>query len=63
MREKMAEILGWKYSWYNLKKADQILSYQREEIEKEENPYDSDIQGDNWVGWQVCHKKILALLK
>ena len=34
MREKIAEILGWKYSLYNLKKADQILKEISEEIEK-----------------------------
>jgi len=34
-----------------------------EEIEKVENPYDSDVQGYHWVGWQVAHKKILSLFR
>ena len=78
MREKIVRIVCWhKPNWipyeqftkedrdFGLPKADQILSYQREEIEKVENPY----KEGNWGGgreglaWNTARERILALLK
>ena len=45
--------------------SDQILSYQREEIEKVENPYNFDIPADRFLWTQIeeFRQAILAQLK
>ena len=77
IREKIAEIireigtLSWNPLSLGDKKlqnqrrtlyADQILSYQREEIEKVENPHDPYYRG-KYDGFEEARERILALLK